>query len=392
MRVPAMVLAATVAALPASAEVVKVGAILTLSGPSSAPGIQMERGLKLYMQEHRKDLPAGVSVELVTRDDGGPNPDVSKRLTQELITREHVKLLTGVAWTPNAAAMAPLLTEAKIPLIDSNAAGVAITRMSPYIVRVSFTLWQTSYPMAEWAAKQGAKQAYTVVADYAPGVDAENGFAAGFAENGGTIVGKTRFPLEDLNFAPYLQRMADAKPQTAFIFVPTGSAVQMMRAVQTLDLASKNITLVSTMDLVPDEQLLNMGDVTLGLVTSGNYSAAGTRPQNQAFVAAWTKAYGPDARPDFTAVQAWDSMAAIYEVVKETGGNFDGDKAMAILMQWKNPDSPRGPISINPRTRDIIENIYIRKVEKVAGKLANVEFATIPDVKDPWKERNPEKK
>jgi len=343
------------------------------------------------MAEHPKDLPPGITVDLITRDDGGPNPDVSKRLTQELITREHVKIITGVAWTPNAAAMAPLLTEAKVPLVDSNAAGVSITRMSPYIVRVSFTLWQTSYPMAEWAAQQGMKQAYTVVADYAPGVDAENGFAAGFSEHGGTIVGKTRFPLEDLNFAPYLQRMADAKPQTAFIFVPTGSAVTMMRAVQNLNLEQKGVTLVSTMDLVPDEQLVDMGDITLGLVTSGNYSSAATRPQNQTFVAAWKRAYGANARPDFTAVQAWDSMAAIYAVIRETGGNFDGDKAMAILSQWKNPDSPRGPISINPATRDVIENIYIRRVEKVDGRLANVEFATIPDVKDPWKERNPEK-
>jgi branched-chain amino acid transport system substrate-binding protein len=392
MRLGLAVLACGLAAAaPASADAVKVGAILTLSGPDSAPGIQMQRGLQLYMSEHAKELPPGVTVDLITRDDGGPNPDAAKRLTQELITREHVQLMTGVAWTPNAAAMAPLLTEAKLPLIDSNAAGVSITRMSPYIVRVSFTLWQTSYPMAQWAAQQGMKKAYSVVADYVPGVDAENGFAAGFTEGGGEMVGKTRFPLQNLNFTPYLQRMADAKPQTAFIFVPTGDAVPMMRAVNNLDLKKAGVTLVSTMDLVPDEQLLGMGDDVLGLVTSGNYSAAGKRPQNQAFVAAWKKAYGANALPDFTGVQGWDSMAAIYTVLKETGGKFDGDKAMSILANWKNPDSPRGPIAINPETRDIIENIYIRRVEKVDGQLANVEFETIPNVKDPWKERNPAK-
>jgi branched-chain amino acid transport system substrate-binding protein len=391
MRARYLLLAGCLVATHASAEAVKIGAILTLSGPDSATGIQMQRGLELYIKEHANYLPPGVSVELVTRDDGGPNPDVAKRLTQELIAREHVKIITGVPWTPDAMAMAPLLTEAKVPLVDSNAAGVAITRASPYIVRVSFTLWQTSYPLAQWAAKQGMNKAYSVVADYVPGVDAENGFAAGFTENGGQMLGSTRFPLGNLNFTPYLQRMADAKPQAAFIFVPVSQAVPMMRAVQSLDLKSQGITLVSTMDLVPDEQLQAMGDVVLGLVTSGNYSAAATRPQNQAFVAAWKKAYGADALPDFTSVQAWDSMAAIYAVLKETKGDFDGDKAMAILSHWQDPDSPRGPIAINPETRDVIENIYIRRVEKVNGRLANVEFETIPQVKDPWKERNPAK-
>jgi branched-chain amino acid transport system substrate-binding protein len=284
------------------------------------------------------------------------------------------------------------VTEAKLPFIISNAAGVAITRLSPYIVRVSFTLWQTSFPLGQWAAKQYHGKAYSLVADYAPGVDAENGFAAGFTEAGGEMAGKARFPLSDLNFTPYLQRLADQKPQIAFIFVPTGSAVTMMRAVTNLNFAAQGITLVSTMDIVPDEQLPDMGDTTLGLVTSGNYSAAATRPQNQAFVAAWKREYGPDALPDFTGVQGWDSMAAIFAVLKATGGKFDGDKAMAVLDDWKNPDSPRGPISINPATRDVIENIYLRKVEKVDGKLSNVEFQTIQDVKDPWKERNPEKK
>jgi branched-chain amino acid transport system substrate-binding protein len=173
--------------------------------------------------------------------------------------------------------------------------------------------------------------------------------------------------------------------------VPVGDAVTMMRAVANLNLASLGITMIAPMDLVPDEQLPDMGDAALGLITSGTYSAVAKRPQNQAFVAAWKRAYGADALPDFTAVQGWDSMAAIYTVLKETGGKVDGDKAMAILSHWKNPDSPRGPIAINPATRDIIENIYIRKVEKVGGKLSNVEFQTIPNVKDPWKERNPPK-
>jgi branched-chain amino acid transport system substrate-binding protein len=392
MRVQAIILAGLVAAAaPVSAGAVKVGAILTLSGPDATPGIQMDRGLRLYLAEHAKELPAGVTVELVMRDDTGPNPDVAKRLAQELVTREHVQLLTGVLWTPNAAAIAPIATEAKLPFIISNAAGVSIPRMSPYIVRVSFTLWQTSFPLGQWAAKKGMGKGYSIVADYAPGVDAENGFIAGFTEGGGEIIGKTRYPLGNLNFTPYLQRMADAKPQTAYIFVPVGDAVTMMRAVANLDLPRQGITMIAPMDLVPDEQLPDMGDATLGLITSGNYSAVGKRPQNQAFVAAWKRAYGPNALPDFTGVQGWDSMAAVFAVLKATGGKFDGDKAMAILSHWQDPDSPRGPISINPATRDVIENIYIRKVEKVDGKLSNVEFETIPNVKDPWKERNPPK-
>ncbi len=392
MTLRAIILAGFLAAATqAAADPVKIGAILTLSGPDATPGLQMDRGMKLYMSEHAKDLPPGVTTELIERDDTGPNPEVAKRLAQELVTRDHVRFFTGVLWSPNAGAIAPIATEAKVPFIISNAAGVSITRMSPYIIRVSFTLWQTSFPLGQWAAKKGMGKGYSIVADYAPGNDAENGFIAGYTEGGGEMLGKTRYPLGNLNFTPYLQRMIDAKPQTAYIFVPVGDAVTMMRAVATLDLAAHGITLIAPMDLVPDEQLPDMGDATLGLITSGTYSAVAKRPQNQAFIAAWKRAYGPDALPDFTGVQGWDSMAAIYAVLKETGGTFDGDKAMAILANWKEPDSPRGPISINPATRDIIENIYLRKVEKVDGKLSNVELETIADVKDPWKERNPAK-
>jgi branched-chain amino acid transport system substrate-binding protein len=386
-----MLAALVAASLPAAAETVKIGEILTLSGSDATPGLQIDRGLKLYLKEHAKELPAGTTIELVTRDDTGPNPDVAKRLAQELVTREHIQLLIGAVYTPNAAAIAPIVTEAKIPFIIANAAGVSIPRLSPYIVRVSFTLWQTAYPLGQWAAKRGAKKGYSVITDYAPGHDAENGFAAGFTEAGGAMLGSTSFPLGNLNFTPYLQRMVDAKPDTAYIFVPVGDAVTMMRAVAALNLPAAGITLVSTMDLVPDEQLPDMGDSTLGLITSGNYSAVGKRPQNEEFVAAWKREYGAQALPDFTGVQGWDAMAAAFAVLKETGGTVDPERAMAILSHWKDPDSPRGPIEIDPATRDIIENIYIRKVEMVDGKLSNVELETIPHTKDPWKERNPPK-
>jgi branched-chain amino acid transport system substrate-binding protein len=379
------------AAAHADAQTIKVGSILTLSGPDATGGIQIDRGIKLYVKLHEKDLPAGMKVEVLTRDDTGPNPDVAKRLATELITRDKIQFLTGVVYTPNAVAIAPIITEAKIPFVIANAATASIPRTSPYIIRVSFTLWQTGLPLGKWAAAQGAKTGFTAVADYAPGFDAEGAFIKGFTEGGGTMKGTIRMPLGNLNFVPYLQRMVDEKPQVADIFVPVGVAVPLMRAVQSLNFAANGIRLVAPMDLVPDEQLPDMGDVVEGLVTSGTYSAVGKRPANQAFVAAWKKEYGPNALPDFTGVQGWDAMAAIYTVLEETKGKYDIDRAMTILANWKNPNSPRGPMEIDPKTRDVVENIYMRKVEKVDGKLSNVEFETIPMVKDPWKEMNPPK-
>jgi len=383
---------AALASMPAAAETtVKVGVVLSLSGSDALPGLQIERGMQLYIKEHAKSLPAGVKVDLLIRDDTGPNPDVAKRLTQELIARDHVNLLAGALYTPNAMAMAPLATEAKIPFIIENAATAVLTRRSPYVARVSFTLWQTALPLGKWAAQQGAKKGYTAVSDYAPGYDAEAAFAKGFTEAGGQMIGSVRVPLGNANYVPYLQRIQDAHPDVVYIFVPVSEAPAMMRAVGGLDFAGAGIKLVSTMDLVPDQQLQTMGDIVKGLVTSGSYSSAGDRPANKAFVTAWKRAYGPDALPDFTAVQGWDAMAAAFAVIEKTKGKFDGDQAMAILKGWKNPDSPRGPIEIDPQTRDIVQNIYIRRVESVGGHLANIEFATIPQVKDPWKELNPPK-
>lgn len=384
------VIAAAITA-PAWAQSVKVGVVLSLSGADSLPGQQILRGMQLYIKEHEKSLPSGVKVELLIRDDTGVNPDVAKRLAQELIARDHVALLAGALYTPNAMAIAPLATEAKIPFIVVNAATASITRQSPYILRVSFTLWQTAYPLGKWVAQQGGRKGYTAVSDYAPGYDAEAAFAKGFREGGGEMIGTVRLPLGDSNYVPYLQHIEDTKPDSLYVFVPVAEAPAMMRAVGGLNFAAAGIKLVSTMDLVPDQQLLTMPEMVEGLITSGSYSALGDRPQNKAFTTAWTRAYGSDAVPDFTAVQGWDALAAIFDVVEKTAGKFDGDQAMAILKDWKNPDSPRGPIAIDPATRDIVQNIYIRRVEKVGGRLSNVEFVTIPQVKDPWKELNPPK-
>ncbi len=377
---------------PAQAQtVVKIGIVNSLSGFLAAPGDEMQKGMDLYAKLNTKDLPAGVSVEILKRDDG-TNPETAKRVAQELITRDKVNILLGVVGSPMAAAIAPLTAEAKIPFVITNAAGVAIPRISPYVARVSFTQWQTALPLGTWAAKEAGKKAFTAVSDFIPGHDAENAFSKGFKDGGGEIIGSVRFPGNNPDFAPFVQKAKDAKPDVLFIFVPGGTqATAMMKAIKDLGLKEAGIKIVSTQDLVPDEELPNMGEAPVGLITAGNYSTAADRPANKAFLAAWAKEYGDKHIPDFFSVGGWDGMAAVFDIIKKTNGKFDGDLAMAILKGWKNPNSPRGPISIDPNTRDIIQNIYIRRTEMKDGKVVNTEFITIPDVKDPWKELNPPK-
>jgi len=377
---------------PAPAEtVVKIGLINSYTGFVAQAADQAQKAIDLYVKEHEKDLPSGVKLELVRRDDTS-NPEVGKRLAQELIAREHVQLLTGVILSPVAAAIAPLTAEAKVPLLISIAAGgSAIPRISPYVARVSFTLWQQGYPIGKWAAEQGWKKGYTAVSDFIPGHDSEASFTKGFTDGGGQIVGAVRIPPANPDFVPFVQRIKDAKPDVAFLWIPSIQATALMKAVRDLGLREAGIHLTSAQDLLPDEQLAAIGEVGVDLITAGNYSTAGKRPANEAFLAAWNRAYGDSAIPDFLSVNAWDGMTAIFDLIKATKGNFTADEAMAFFKNWKNPDSPRGPIMIDPDTRDIVQNVYIRRLEKVDGKLANVEIATIPQVKDPWKELNPAK-
>jgi branched-chain amino acid transport system substrate-binding protein len=375
---------------PAAAQTVKIGLINSNTGFLAQAGDEMEKGINLYVKTHEKDLPPGVKVELIRRDDTAA-PEVGKRVAQELITRERVQVLLGIVGSPIAAAVAPLTAEAKIPLVITNAAGVAIPRISPYVARVSFTLWQQSYPLGKWAAQKGWKKAYTAVSDFIPGHDAEGAFTKAFTDAGGQMVGAVRFPPSNPDFVPFVQRVKDAAPDVMFIFVPAGGqATAMMKAIKDLKLREAGINVVSTQDLVPDEELPNMGDTPVGLITAGIYSTAGQRPANAAFLAAWKAEYADKAIPDFLSVGGWDGTAAIFDVIKQTKGKFDGDQMMAILKGWKH-DSPRGPISIDPDTRDIIQNVYMRRTEMKDGKLANIEFDTIPNVKDPWKELNPPK-
>jgi branched-chain amino acid transport system substrate-binding protein len=378
--------------LPLAAQTVKVGLINSYTGFVAQPADQGQKGFDLYVKLHEKDLPPGVKIEVLRRDDTS-NPEVGKRLAQELITRDHVQLLTGVVLSPVAAAVAPMTAEAKVPLLlDIASAGVTIPRISPYVARISFTLWQESYPIGKWAAEQGWKTGYTAVSDFIPGHDAEAAFTKAFTDGGGKMIGSVRFPPSNPDFSPFVQRIKDAKPDVVFIFVPAGTqATAMIKAMQDLGLREAGINVVAPQDLLPDEELPRMGDTPLGLITSGTYSADAKRPANEAFVAAWKREYGDKSVPDFFSVDAWDGMAAIYGLVKETKGSFTADQAMAFLSHWKDPDSPRGPIMIDPQTRDIVQNVYIRRVEKQGDKLIDVEIATIPMVKDPWKELNPVK-
>jgi branched-chain amino acid transport system substrate-binding protein len=391
-RLAAAVALAAMAPGLGTAQTVKVGIINTSSGPMAGVGEQLDRGIRLYMKEHEKDLPPGVKLELIRRDSTGPNPEVAKRLAQELITRDHVQLLTGVVFTPNALAIAPLVTEAKVPFIIMNAGTAMITTKSPYIARVSFTLWQSSYPLGEWAAKHGIKTVYSVVSDYGPGIDAEQAFTKGFTDNGGKMAGTVRIPVANPDFVPFLQRAKDAKPDAVFSFVPAGKeATALMKTFGDLGLGQAGIKLIGPGDITTDEELQNMGDVALGVVTMFHYSAAATRPANLAFVKAYKAMFGPTQEPSFEVVGGYDGMAAIFHVVEAQKGNIDPDKTMALLKGWKDDNSPRGPIYIDPETRDIVQNEYLRRVEKVNGQLENVELETFPMVKDPWKELNHQK-
>jgi branched-chain amino acid transport system substrate-binding protein len=363
---------------------IKVGAVLEVTGPFASIGKQLENGMRLYMKQHG-DTVAGKKVELIVKDTTGAAPEVAKRLVQELITRDKVDFIVGFGLTPNALAAAPVVTEAKKPMIIMNAATSVITTRSPYIARVSMTLPQVTAPIATWAAKNGIKNVYTLVADYGPGIDAETQFKKTFTEAGGKIVGEVRTPLKSPDFAPFIQRIKDAKPDAVFIFLPAGEqGISFMKGFKERGLGQAGIKLIGPGDVVEDDIIEAIGDSALGAITTHHYSAAHESPLNKAYVKAYQDAYGAKSRPNFMSVGAYDGMAVIYEVIRKLGGNIDGDKAMAVIKGMKL-DSPRGAILIDPETRDVVQTVYVRRVEKKDGGLYNIEFDKYPDVKDPGK-------
>lgn len=378
-------IAAAAATLLASAaqaqETVKVGLILPMTGPSASTGKQIDAAVKLYQAVNGTTV-AGKKVEVILKDDTGV-ADITKRLAQELVVNDKVAFLAGFGLTPLALAVAPIATQAKVPEIVMAAGTSTITEASPFIARTSFTLAQSSVPMADWSIKNSIKKVVTLVSDYGPGIDAEKSFAEKFKAEGGTIAESLRVPLRNPDFAPFLQKAADAKPDALFVFVPSGFGAQFVKQFVERGLDKSGIKLIATGDVTDDDQLNGMGDVMIGVINTHNYSAAHDSPANKAFVEAFKKANN-GMRPNFMAVGGYDGMHLVYEALKKTGGATDGEKLIAAIkgMAW---ESPRGPISIDPDTRDIIQNIYVRKVDKQNGELYNVEFATTPNVKDPVK-------
>jgi branched-chain amino acid transport system substrate-binding protein len=368
-----------------AADPIKIGLVLPMTGPFAAYGKQIHNGVRLYLATNG-DTFAGRKVELIVKDDApGTAGDVSKRLAQELVIKDKVDILAGFGLTPSAFAVAPVATEAKKPMVVMNAATSAVTTKSNYLVRTSMTLPQITAPIATWASKNGIKKVFTLVADYGPGHDAEGQFKKTFTAAGGEIVGEVRAPVKNPDFAPFLQKIKDTKPDAVFIFLPPGAeTIAFMKGFTERGLTAAGIRLIATGDL-PDEDILEaIGDAALGLITSFHYSEAHKSAENKAYTEAYYKAY-PKDRPNFMSMGGYDGMHLIAEVLKKTGGNADAEKfaEAAKGMKWM---SPRGPVSIDPATRDIVQTIYIRKTERVAGKLQNVEFDQVNEFKDPGKQ------
>jgi branched-chain amino acid transport system substrate-binding protein len=382
----AMALAVSTAAAfgTVQAQDLKIGLVMPMSGPFAAHGKQIGHGVDLYLAEHGNML-GGRKVKLIIKDDTGIAPAVAKRQAQELLVKDKVDILAGFTLTPNAFSVAPLATEAKVPMVVLNAATSSITEKSPNIVRVSMTLPQDTAPMAQWAYANKIRKVYTLVADYGPGHDAEQQFKKTFTSLGGQIVGEVRTPVNTPDYAPFLQRIKDAKPDAVFLFVPNGEqGVALAKGYKERGLEAAGIKALATGDVTDEDVLDAMGDAAIGMITSFHYSAVHDSPENKAFTAAYAKAF-PNDRPNFVAAAGYDGMHMIDLALQKTKGDASVDAFMAAVkgLKW---ESPRGPVQIDPQTRDIIQNVYIRKVERVNGVLQNVEFDTIKDVKDPGKQ------
>jgi branched-chain amino acid transport system substrate-binding protein len=359
----------------------KIGLVLPMTGPFASTGKQIEAAARLYMAQNG-DTVAGKKVQLIVKDDTGV-PDVTKRIAQELVVNEKVTVLAGFGLTPLALATAPIATQSKTPLVVMAAATSSITEASPFIVRTSFTLPQAAVGIADWAPRNGIKTVVTLVTDYGPGIDAEKFFKDRLQFNGGQVVESLRVPLRNPDFAPFLQKVRDAKPDALFAFVPSGAGAALMKQFAERGLDKAGIKLIGTGDVTDDDILNGMGDVAVGVVTSHHYSTAHNSPANQKFVEAFTKA-NSNLRPNFMAVGGYDGMRVIYEALRKTKG-AGGGQALLDAMKGQIFESPRGPMFIDAQTRDVVHNIYIRKVEKKNGQLYNVEFDVIRDVKDPGK-------
>ncbi|WP_019428633.1 ABC transporter substrate-binding protein [Limnohabitans sp. Rim47] len=360
----------------------KIGLVLPMSGPFASTGKQMELAVRLYMAQHG-DTVAGRKVVLIVKDDTGA-PDVTKRIAQELVINDKVQVLAGFGLTPLAMATAPVATQSKTPLVVMAAATSVITEASPFIVRTSFTVPQVVTTLADWATKNNIKKVVSLVTDYAPGIDSEKYFNQRFINNGGVVIETLRVPLRSPDFAPFLQKVRDAKPDALFTFVPAGVGSALMKQFAERGLDKAGIRLIAEGSVTDDDILNNMGDVAVGVVTAHHYSASHKSALNKKFVEAFGKANN-GLRPNFMAVGAYDGMRVIYEAAKTTKGA--GGEALLNAMKGQAFESPRGPMYIDNQTRDVVHNMYVRRVERVGGQLWNQEIETVTDVKDIGKTR-----
>jgi branched-chain amino acid transport system substrate-binding protein len=365
-------------------ETVKIGLIISYSGQFADTAAQMDNAIKLYVKQHG-DTVAGKKIEFVRKDTGGIAPDVAKRLAQELVVRDHADIIAGFALTPNALAAADVSAEAKKFMVVMNAATSIITTKSPYVARTSVTTPQLNQTLGTWAAKHGVKTVYTMVSDYGPGIDAETAFHIGFKEAGGEIAGSVRFPVANPDFSAFVQRAKDVNPDAIYIWIPGGAQPAAVgKALAERGIDPTKVKVLGQDALAFESTLKSMGDMALGIITVANYDYNHNSPLNHEFVKAYNEEF--HRNPDIYSIGGYDGMHLIYEALKKTGGKADGDSLIAAAkgMSW---ESPRGPISIDPETRDIIQTVYFRRVEKVGGELLNVEFDKVENVKDPVKER-----
>jgi branched-chain amino acid transport system substrate-binding protein len=363
-------------------DTIKIGVILTYSGQFADPTAQIDNGIKLYLKQHGDKL-GGKKVELIRKDVGGINPPVAKRLAQELVTRDNVDILTGFSLTPNALAGADVSAEAKKFMVVLNAATAIVTTKSPYMVRVSLTIPQLNQTLGTWARQQGLKNVYTMVTDYGPGLDAEAAFQKGFKEAGGDIVGSVRMAVQNPDFSAYVQRAKDLNPQGIFVMIPGGAQPPAFgKALAERGIDPQKTKVMGQLEITDEQALASMGDAAIGIITAGHYDYNHHSKLNEEFVKDYRALF--NRNPDFFSVGGYDGMHLIDLALQKAGGKTDADSLVGAAkgVSW---ESPRGPISIDPETRDIVQNVYIRRVEKVDGRLLNVEIAVIPNVKDPYK-------
>jgi len=379
------VAAAAAFAAPAHAQQpLKIGVIMPYTGQFTDTAAQMDNAIKLYMKQHG-DVVAGRKIEVIRKDTGGVAPDVAKRIAREYVVNDNVDILAGFVLTPNALAAGDVSAEAKKFMVVMNAATSIITTKSPYMTRSSLTLPQLIEPFGAWAYRNGVRKVYTMVSDYGPGHDAEASFTRTFKEAGGEVIGSARFPVASPDFSAFVQRAKDADPEAIFIFAPGGSQPAALgKALVERGIDFKKTKIMGQGEITDENALRGLGDAALGIITAYHYDYNHDSAANKEFVKAYHDAYGRN--PDIYSIGGWDGMQVIYEALKKTGGKADGDSLIAAAKGMRL-ESPRGPISIDPETRDIVQTIYVRRVEKVDGQLRNVEIEKIENVKDPVKAR-----